>query len=334
MQEWRGEESSAVPPHCGGQAPGTCLAPEPGAGTCRGAGAPTRSGGQGQCPQGDPARPTTPRAWGGPVSRGSSPQRVKDLASTGHSAISWILNLPQQHKTNSPWCQRRNRRRGRGSRSMVRSYRSRLPGHIPTGATHPGSPLKGAARAPDRSPAAAAGHLGRLRGGGYRGAAEPMWDLQAAGRCLRAWPLTTFFPMNDPACFGAYQADLCSLLCLENGLTLKLPAQGDGCEPRAGRLGMPRAGWGCRCPPLPGTGSQIPPAAEEGSPSSVGWSEVLTGAGRVSTDPALSSLPHDPFGPSRGLRRGSPGCPGAASDLLSGDSRRRGREALARCGAA
>lgn len=85
-------------------------------------------------------------------------------------------------------------------------------------------------------------------------AADPLWDLEAAGRCLWAWPLTTFFPTNDPACFGAYQADLCSLVCLENGPTLKLSPQGDGREPGAGRrerLGMPQAGWGCRCPTLP-----------------------------------------------------------------------------------
>lgn len=61
-----------------------------------------------------------------------------------------------------------------------------------------------------------------------------------------------FLPLNDPFSFGAQQADLCSLLCLEKGPTLPcnyLPWGNRSklhTEPWEGYR-VPQTGWGSCC---------------------------------------------------------------------------------------
>lgn len=139
---------------------------------------------------------------------------------TGHSAISRDFELSPWHKTNSIALPSRGANGKDGfPRHVASSCWSRLPATLLSGAAHAAHWLKGAAPAHSPGPALQQGAWPCVGLVGLQCAAGP----GDGGRCLWALPQPAFFlPLLriSPFCFGAYQADLCTLVCLEGGPTL------------------------------------------------------------------------------------------------------------------
>lgn len=138
----------------------------------------------------------------------------------GHSAISRDFELSPWHKTNSMALPSRGANGKDGFPwHVASSCWSRLPATLLSGAAHAAHCLKGAAQAHSPGPALQQGvwpcmGLVRLQCAAGPGDGKEM-PLGLATTCFLL-PLMRI----SPFCFGAYQADLCTLVCLEGGPTL------------------------------------------------------------------------------------------------------------------
>lgn len=149
--------------------------------------------------------------------RSSSLQRVKD------SAARWPLRYHQDFEL-SPAAQGKHcggakqRSQWKGRVSQARGQILLVKATQPRSSPVPPAPtagLKEQCEPMGCRPVATDGHLSQGHGQGAAvgpGGREEMPSAFATN-CL-------FFTINDPFRFGAYQADLCSLVCLEKGPTL------------------------------------------------------------------------------------------------------------------